>query len=271
VNVLQIWDPNRSNPQQELTWSEDSLMTVRFNPVETHLVATTGEDRTVTLFDLRGNTPIKKLVLEMKSNCFAWNPMEAFSFTVGNEDHNCYTFDMRNLGGARNVHEDHVAAIISIDYSPTGKEFTTGSYDKTLRIFKTNEGHSREVYFTRRMQRLFSVLFSGDSRFVFSGSDDTNIRIWKANAAENLSILNARQMQKQNYQDSLIQRYKEMPEIRKIHRHRFLPKAIKYAQSTKGIMKRSRQRKVANLRRHSAPGKVPYQSLRNKKVVAVQS
>jgi DDB1- and CUL4-associated factor 13 len=42
---------------------------------------------------------------------------------------------------------------LDLDYSPTGKEFVTGSYDKTLRIFKVNEGRSRETYHTKRMQK----------------------------------------------------------------------------------------------------------------------
>lgn len=47
----------------------------------------------------------------MKSNALSWNPMEAFNFTVANEDQNCYTFDMRNLKTALKVHTDHVAAV----------------------------------------------------------------------------------------------------------------------------------------------------------------
>lgn len=42
---------------------------------------------------------------------------------------------------------------MDIDYSPTGREFVTGSYDRTVRIFDYNAGHSREVYHTKRMQR----------------------------------------------------------------------------------------------------------------------
>ena len=42
---------------------------------------------------------------------------------------------------------------MSVDYSPTGKEFVSGSYDKTIRIFPATEGHSREIYHTKRMQR----------------------------------------------------------------------------------------------------------------------
>ena len=72
--------------------------------------------------------------------------MEAFNFTVANEDHNLYTFDMRRMDTALNVHKDHVSAVLSVDYSPTGREFVSGSYDKTVRIFEYNKGHSREVY-----------------------------------------------------------------------------------------------------------------------------
>ena len=45
---------------------------------------------------------------------------------------------------------------MDLDYSPTGKEFVTGSYDKTMRIFKVDSGKSREVYHGRRMQKLFN-------------------------------------------------------------------------------------------------------------------
>lgn len=84
---------------------------------------------------------------------------------------------------------DHVAAVIDIDYSPTGREFVTGSYDKTIRIFEAAKGHSREIYHTKRMQRLTSVLWSLDSKFILSGSDEMNIRIWKAKASEKLGAV----------------------------------------------------------------------------------
>ena len=42
---------------------------------------------------------------------------------------------------------------MDIDYSPTGKEFATGAYDKTVRIFPVDQGKSREVYHGQRMQK----------------------------------------------------------------------------------------------------------------------
>ncbi len=54
-----------------------------------------------------------------------------------------YTFDMRKLGMPINVHMDHVSAVLDVEYSPTGKEFVSGSFDKTLRIFPADQGRSR--------------------------------------------------------------------------------------------------------------------------------
>ena len=38
-----------------------------------------------------------------------------------------------------NLHAGHVAAVVDIDYAPTGKEFCTASYDKSIRIFRVEE------------------------------------------------------------------------------------------------------------------------------------
>lgn len=100
-----------------------------------------------------------------------------------------YTFDMRNLRRPRQIHKDHISAVIDVDYSPTGKELVSGSYDKTIRIFGTEEGRSREVYYTRRMQRLTSVAWSSDNKYILCGSDEMDIRIWKANRSEKLGIV----------------------------------------------------------------------------------
>jgi WD repeat and SOF domain-containing protein 1 len=39
------------------------------------------------------------------------------------------------------------------------------------------------------LQRIFSVLFSQDAKYVLSGSDETNVRVWKANASEKLGTV----------------------------------------------------------------------------------
>ena len=98
------------------------------------------------MYDTRGATPLRKLLMKMRSNTVAWNPLEAFNFTVANEDSNLYTYDMRRLDFAVSVHQDHVGAVLDVDYSPTGEEFVSGSFDKTIRIFPRDRGHSRYTH-----------------------------------------------------------------------------------------------------------------------------
>lgn len=48
---------------------------------------------------------------------------------------------------------------MDVAYSPTGKEFVSGSYDRTIRIFNIHSAKSREVYHTKRMQRCGAPAF----------------------------------------------------------------------------------------------------------------
>ena len=84
---------------------------------------------------------------------------------------------------------DHTSAVIDIKYSPTGKEFVTGSYDKTLRIFDSHKSKSKDIYHTKRMQRITHVSWTLDNKYIISASDEMNIRIWKAKASEKLGVV----------------------------------------------------------------------------------
>lgn len=97
-----------------------------------------------------------------------------------------YTFDTRRLKNPIKIHSDHVSAVMDVDYSPTGREFVSAGYDKTIRIFEAHKSHSREIYHTKRMQRVTCVGWSLDNKFIYSGSDEMNIRLWKARASEKL-------------------------------------------------------------------------------------
>jgi len=193
--------------------------------------------------------------------------MEAYTFTVANEDYNLYTFDMRQLSAPRNVHMDHTEAVMDVDYSPTGREFVTGSYDQSVRIFSCERGHSREVYHTKRMQRVMTVMWSMDDKFVMSGSDEMNVRIWKARASEKLGTLRPREERAMRYADKLKEKFHEHPEIKRVARHRHVPKHIYNAGKEHRVIRESQKRKEANRRAHSAPGTVPFVAERDKHVI----
>lgn len=106
------------------------------------------------------------------------------------------------------IHKDHISAVLDIDFAPTGREFVTGSFDKTIRIFPYNGGRSREVYHTKRMQQVNSVIYSMDSKYIISGSEDTNVRIWKSKADAAIKPLLPREKEKLAYANKLKAKYK---------------------------------------------------------------
>lgn len=264
---VDLWDGQRSEPIHSFTWGAESVYSVKFNPVETHVLASTASDRNIVLYDIRTKSPLKKLIMHNSTNCISWNPMEAYHFTTANEDHNLYTFDMRRLDHALTVHKDHVSAVMAVAYSPTGQEFITGSYDRTVRLFDTTAGHSKQVYHAKRMQRVFSVAFSGDAKYVLSGSDDTNIRLWKAHASERIAPLSARAKTVDNYRKKLKDRYQWAPEVRRIARHQHLPRAVLKAKKLKHTIHKAAQTKEDHRRKHSKPGKVPYNKEKSARIV----
>ncbi|KAK6346956.1 rRNA-processing protein sof1 [Orbilia brochopaga] len=257
---ITVWDVLRSDPIQTLSWGSDSITTVRFNQSESSILASAGTDRSLVFYDLRLSIPVTKLVTTMSTNCISWNPMEPFNLATGNEDHNAYIFDMRKLDRALNVLKDHVAAVMDVCYSPTGQEVVTGSYDRTVRIYNAREhGHSRDVYHTKRMQRVFSVAFTPDAKYLLSGSDDGNIRLWRAKASERSHVRSTRERMKLEYDEALKKRYQHMPEIRRIARHRHIPATVKKMAETKKIELASIKRKDENRRKNekNMPPRVP--------------
>lgn len=72
---------------------------------EPDIFGSTGSDRSIALYDLRHNTPIRKIVMQTNANALCWNPMEPLNFVVASEDCNLYTYDMRKLDTATCVHE----------------------------------------------------------------------------------------------------------------------------------------------------------------------
>ena len=266
-NQVLVWDYSRSEPVQKFEWGSGSITSMSFNPIETDILAASTQDRDVILYDVRGVTPIRKLSLAMRSNAIAWNPMEPFNVAVANEDSNCYTFDVRMFNSALCIHQDHVGPVISLDFSPTGREFVTGSYDRTLRLFDHNAKHSRDAYHTKRMQRIFSVQFSGDAKFVLSASDDTNIRVWKSLAAAAVGVLLPREKQQLDYKHKLMERYKNVPELRRIAHHKHIPKPILQAQRLKKVIRESQARKHRHSYTHSRPSQRQVLDKARKRVV----
>ena len=118
--------------------------------------------------------------------------------------------------------------------------------------------------------RVFSCAFSPDSSTVLSGSDDGNIRLWRTKASSRRGIKSARERTALEYADALKRRYAHMPEIRRIARHRHVPKPVKKAGEIKAVEIRSIKRREENERRHSRKGAMRRRDEREKMVLATE-
>eukprot|EP00592_Proboscia_alata_P014558 CAMPEP_0194394678 /NCGR_PEP_ID=MMETSP0174-20130528/123986_1 /TAXON_ID=216777 /ORGANISM="Proboscia alata, Strain PI-D3" /LENGTH=563 /DNA_ID=CAMNT_0039190499 /DNA_START=177 /DNA_END=1869 /DNA_ORIENTATION=- len=300
---VDVWSLYRSNPisshSTDTLWGNgDTVTHIRYNPVERGLLAHCSMDRGVGLHDTRSATPLRKTILAMRANCLEWNPMEPMNFVVGSEDYNAYSFDMRRLDKPTMIHKGHVGAVMSVGWSPTGREFVTGGYDATLRIFGYRSGHARDLYYTKRMQRVFAVGISADSKYIVSGSDDirvsertragfvlyeadatciavgisadskyivsgsddTNIRLWRVNASENSGVKTPREENALEYRAALLKKHSHLPEVSKITKSgkRRGPKFVKKQTRIAQIQKESRGNKLENRIKHSKPGVVKH-------------
>ncbi|PFH48921.1 hypothetical protein AMATHDRAFT_64269 [Amanita thiersii Skay4041] len=272
-NLVQIWDETKSAPISNLTFptSTETITSVRFNLSESSVLASIGSDRTFTLYDIRTGKAERRIVMQMRSNSLAWSPTFPTTVLLASEDHNLYTFDVRHLATPTQIYKAHVAAVMSCDWSPTGLEFVSGGWDRTVRIWKEGKGHSPEVYHTKRMQRVMSTIFSADARFVVSGSDDGNVRIWKAKAHEKLGVITARERAAIEYREALKQRWKMDSEVSKVSRTRHLPKSVHSAAKLKHTMLEARRVKEERRRMHSRAGETKPKSERKKVVIAEQT
>ena len=100
------------------------------------------------------------------------------------------------------------------------------------------------------MQRLTTVAWSLDNKYVLSGSDKMCIRLWKARASERIGIMRDRERVALQYNEKLKEKYGQHPQIARwilsslrhssllilpslsrIARHRQVPRHVKSSQA----------------------------------------
>jgi WD repeat and SOF domain-containing protein 1 len=118
-NVVQVWDENRSAPLSTLQFgsSLETVSALRFNQSETSVLASIGTDRTMCLYDIRTGKAERRIVMNMRSNSLSWCPTLPTVLLLASEDHNLYTFDLRNLNTPTQIYKGHVGGVMGCDWS----------------------------------------------------------------------------------------------------------------------------------------------------------
>lgn len=85
--ICQLWEESRNEPIRTISWGVDSLHDIVFNPIESNILSSCASDRSIILYDMRDKDPLRKVIMNLRTNKLAWNPMEPFVFTTANEDY----------------------------------------------------------------------------------------------------------------------------------------------------------------------------------------
>jgi len=272
----------------------------------------------------------------MRVNQLCFNPLQPPILLCGSEDHNLYTFDMRNLSSTTQVYKGHVGAYVS--YSILGvsfsladsvgipavsclvigllveesslvevmiERFDCGRMEKEVHEIPITQNECNGKLSSSRpssyvsstynppRRRVFSTLYTLDTRFVLSGSDDANLRIWKSRAGDKLGVVDKKEQVQREYREELRNKWSTVAEVSKIERYvfpsllefasnadhdfegdyrqRYLPKPIHQATKLRREMLDAASNKEDNRRRHAPKGVDP-ESLKPKaqRKVAIQ-
>ena len=84
------------------------------------------------------------------------------------------------------VFRGHTGSIFDVDISPDGKYLTTGSADKTARLWDISTGQTIRV-FTGHTADVGGVAFSPDGKFLVTGGDHT-FRLWEVASGQTVRV-----------------------------------------------------------------------------------
>lgn len=118
-SCVQIWDETRTAPLSTLSFggSMETVSCVRFNQSETSVLASVGNERTMCLYDVRTGKAERRIVMNMRSNQLSWCPTLPTVMLLASEDHNLYTYDLRNLDRPTQIYKGHVGGVMGCDWS----------------------------------------------------------------------------------------------------------------------------------------------------------
>ena len=189
--TIRFWNASTGELLKTLTGHMDGVNAVMYAPDGRTLVSMSYYDGTIRFWDAETAKPLKTITGHTGSfgRSVAFSPDGQMLAHSGTGDNTIPIRDVQNGQLLRTITE-HTDTVLSVAYSPDGRNLVSADWDGHIRIWdvatgallKTIEGHKKGVP---------SFFYSSDGTTLISGSWDNTIRIWDVDTDKPLKTITA--------------------------------------------------------------------------------
>lgn len=181
VHRWDISDPGHPRELSAIVGHQSFVTSVAYSPNGT-ILATTSDDKTTRLWDVRAGDPKLLTILRGHEGTVFYSQFSPDGRTLATVSYD-RTVRLWDISAPSRAEERGVLAgsegpVRTLAWSPDGRTLATGGDDKTIRLWDVASTRALRAPLSRQTNWIHSLAWSQDGRYLLSGSDDNTAQMW---------------------------------------------------------------------------------------------